>query len=90
LESIGLAIETEIQAGEVFEVAFATDTNAIIGVVSAPTGVNATIAEGPEAGLRLLRVTVDADTPRGAYNLGIMVVSDGEETLLGWPFDVVD
>jgi len=90
LESIGLATETEIQAGQVVEVAFVTQPDAAIRVVSAPTGVTATIAERPQPGERLLQVEVDAATPRGSYDLGILVVRKGEVTLRNWPFEVVD
>lgn len=90
LESIGLRIEADIQAGASFELAFPSQDGTTMTIVSAPPGVDARIGAGSEPGTNLLTVVVDGDTPRGAYNLAITVVRDGEETNLGWPFEVVE
>lgn len=89
LESLGLAIETDIAAGETFEVAVPAPTDAVVTVKTAPAGVTAAITDGPE-GMMRLTVNVEFDTPRGAYNLGLAVVRGGEEYLVGWPFEVVE
>ncbi|MDH3539456.1 MAG: hypothetical protein OEP52_05645 [Acidimicrobiia bacterium] len=89
-ESLGLMIEADIQAGSRFEVSVPMQPDTAIEVVSAPAGVTASISEAADGGALLLSVAVDADTPRGAYNLGLLATQDGEEHLIGWPFDVVD
>ena len=89
-ESLGLMIEADIQAGTRFEVSVPMQPDTSIEVVSAPAGVTASISEVAGGGAILLSVAVDADTPRGAYNLGLLATRDGEEFLIDWPFDVVD
>lgn len=89
IESLGLAITADIQAGATFEVAVPATADTELSVVSAPPGVTATITAGPEGAMRLV-VSVDHDTPRGAYNLALLVVRDGERYELGWPFEVVE
>lgn len=90
LESIGLSITTDLEAGTTFEVAFPVQEDTELQVLSAPPGITASIGMGRGAAMRLLRVVIDRDTPRGEYNLGISVVRGGTETVLGWPFEVVD
>lgn len=89
IESLNLAISADIQAGTTFEVVVPATTDTVISVVSAPPGVTADITEVPQDMIRL-EVAVDADTPRGAYNLALMAVRDGESYELGWPFEVVE
>lgn len=90
IESLNLAISADIQAGTTFEVAVPEKADTSIRVKTTPAGVTAAITDGPEAGTIVLTVNVEFDTPRGAYNLGLSVVRDGEEYEVGWPFEVVD
>lgn len=90
LESIGLAVETGIQAGTTLELGFPVATDTTVRVASAPAGITASVVTSDGQGLNILRVDVDADTPRGSYNLGLGVVQDGTETVVSWPFEVVD
>ena len=90
LESLGLMIEADIQAGSRFEVAVPASPNTTIEVVEAPPGVTASISETAGGESILLSVVVENDTPRGAYNLALRVVQDGDEFELGWPFEVVE
>ena len=90
IESLGLSVEVDIQAGSEFELAFPLDQDTSIGVVSAPPGVTATITEASNGESMLLAVAVDAATPRGAYNLALLATRNGEDYELGWPFDVVE
>ena len=89
-ESLGLLIEADIQAGTRFEVTVPKNPDFSIEVASAPAGITASISEAADGEALLLSVEVDADTPRGAYNLGLRATRAGEEFLVGWPFDVVD
>ena len=90
IESLGLAMEVDIQAGAIFEVAVPMMDDTTISVVQAPPGVAAIITPGIEPGTILLQLAVDRTTPRGAYNLAISVVQDGDEYELGWPFNIVE
>lgn len=90
LASLGLDIDTDIQAGSQFEVAVPIQSGTTITVASAPPGVTASISETAGGESILLSVAVDAGTPRGAYRLALFVVRGEEEYQLGWPFDVVD
>jgi uncharacterized protein YfaS (alpha-2-macroglobulin family) len=86
-----MGLETDpFQAGTDFEFTFLAPDEVSLELASAPTGVEAQLLPTADEGYYQLTVSVAADTPRGAYNLGITVEEDGEETLLGWPFDVVD
>lgn len=89
IESLGLAITVDIQAGSIFEVAVPATASTELSVVSAPPGVSATITDVPDGMIRLV-VAVDEDTPRGAYNLALLAVRDGDRFELGWPFEVVE
>jgi hypothetical protein len=93
LESLGLLIDADIQAGSQFSVAVPAQPDTTIEVVSAPPGVIAAIT-GPDStdtyNTYWLTIEVDADTPRGAYALALRVVQGGKESQLGWPFDVTD
>ncbi len=89
IESLGLAITVDIQAGSTFEVAVPATASTELRIVSAPPGVTATITDAPEGMIRLV-VAVDEDTPRGAYHLALLAVRDGERFELGWPFEVVE
>lgn len=89
IESLGLAITADIQAGSTFEVAVPATADTELSVVSAPSGVGATITDAPEGMIRLA-VAVGEDTPRGAYNLALLAVRDGERYELGWAFEVVE
>lgn len=89
-ESLGLLIEADIQAGTRFEISVPKQPDTSIEVVSAPDGVTASVSEAAGSGTILLSVAIDADAPRGAYNLGLQATRDGEEFLIDWPFDVVD
>ena len=90
LESLGLAIETDIQAGATFEVAAPMQPDTTVSVKTTPAGVTAAITDGRTAGMMLLTVNVEFDTPRGSYSLGLSVIRDGEEFVVGWPFEVVE
>lgn len=90
LESIGMGLETDLQAGTEFEFTFLAPNEVVLEVASAPTGVDARLEPTSDDGYYQLTVSVAADTPRGAYNLGISVEENGERIPLGWPFDVVD
>jgi hypothetical protein len=90
LESLGLMIEADIQAGSRFETVVPARPDTTIDVVSAPPGVTASISEASDGESIVLSVVVEGDTPRGAYNLALRVVQDGEEYELGWPFEVVE
>ena len=85
-----MAVDTELQAGTEFVFTFLAPYEVSLQVALAPTGVEAQLQPTTGEGYYQLTVFVAADTPRGAYNLGITVEEDGETTLLGWPFDVVD
>ena len=89
IESLGLALTVDIQAGTTFEVAVPATPNTTLTVVSAPPGVSATITDAPDDMIQL-SVAVDEDTPRGAYNLALLAVRDGESYELGWPFEVIE
>ncbi len=89
IESLGLAITADIQAGSTFEVAVPATADTELSVVSAPPGVTATITHAP-GGMMRLALAVDDDTPRGAYNLALLAIRDGERFELGWPFEVVE
>jgi hypothetical protein len=90
LESLGLAIETDIQAGATFEVAAPKQPGTTVSVKTTPAGITAAITDAPTDGMMLLMVNVEFDTPRGDYNLGLSVIRDGEEFVVGWPFEVVE
>lgn len=89
IQSLGLDVEADIQAGARFELALPVQPGTTIELVSAPPGVTASLSEAGGGSL-LLSVAVDADTPRGAYNLALRVDQDGDTHELGWPFEVVD
>ena len=88
LEDLGLAIAADVQQGASFEVAVPAIAGTTITVSSAPSGVNAAIAESADGSLRL-SIVAGPDTPAGTYNLGLTVLRNGEEQVLGLPFDVV-
>ena len=90
LESLGLAIETDIQAGSMFEVVVPQLSDTTVTVATMPAGVTAAVTPGPTDGSMKLTVNVEFDTPRGSYNLGLAAVRGGEEYEVGWPFDVTD
>ena len=90
LEDLGLAVEADIQAGADFELVVPAQTGTTIEVVLAPPGVVASISDVSGGESIRLAVAVDPDTPRGAYNLALRVVKDGEEYEFGWPFEVID
>ena len=90
LEELGLAMEVDIQAGSRFEVAVPLDPDTAISVAAAPRGVTAAISAAPDGESMLLSVAVDSETPRGAYNLALLVIRHGDEHELGWPFSVVE
>jgi hypothetical protein len=90
LEDLGLDIEVDIEAGTEFELGVPLDPDTVVDVVAAPPGVNAGISAQPSEGSLLLTVAVDPDTPRGAYDLALLVTRNGEEYELGWPFEVVE
>lgn len=89
IESLGLDMSVDIQAGSSIEISVPETAGVDLTVVSAPPGVTAELADG-SAGMMLLTVAVDEDTPRGAYNLALLAVRDGERFELGWPFEVVE
>ena len=89
IESLGLEMTVDIQAGSKIEIAVRETPDIDLTIVSAPPGVSADITDGSE-GMILLTVTVDEATPRGAYNLAMLAVRDGERFELGWPFEVVE
>ncbi|NND02383.1 MAG: hypothetical protein HKN91_06300 [Acidimicrobiia bacterium] len=89
IESLGLVVSADIQAGTTFELAVPSNPDVELTVVSAPPGVTATLSEVADERW-LLKIVVDEDTPRGAYNLALRAVRDGESYELGWPFEVVE
>jgi hypothetical protein len=89
LESLGLAIEADIQAGARFGVAVPAPPDTTIEVALAPPGVAASMSEAGDGSL-WLEVVVDAGTPRGGYALALDVVQDGEAYEVAWPFDVTE
>ena len=90
LESLGLKIDTDIQAGSTLEVAVPKQAGTTVSVATSPAGVTAAITPDRSDGFMLLTVNVEFDTPRGAYNLGLRVDRDGKEYELGWPFEVTE
>ena len=90
LENLGLAIEADIQAGASFEVVVPMRADTTVRVVSAPDGVTAAVVDSLDGETRVLTLAVASDTPRGAYSLGLGVVRDGEELLIGFPFDIIE
>ena len=66
LESLGLAVAADVQAGEPFEVTAAKDAGISITSVSAPSGVTAVVSE-PDEETVTLAVEVDPETPAGTY-----------------------
>jgi hypothetical protein len=90
LETLGLSIQANIQAGSSFEAVVPNDPATSVEVISAPPGVTANISETPDGTSIRLSISVDADTPRGLYNLGLRAERDGESFELGWPFEVVE
>ncbi len=89
LEDLGLAIAADVQQGTSFEVAVPLVTGTSVGVLTAPSGVEATIAIAPDGESMRLSLDVDSGTPAGTYDLGLVVIRDGERQELNWPFDVV-
>jgi len=90
IESLGLAMTVDIQAGATFDVTVPATADTDLSVVSAPPGVTAKLTEDAEDGTIRLKVAVDEDTPRGAYNLALLAVRNGERYELGWPFEVIE
>ncbi|NNL98911.1 MAG: hypothetical protein HKO63_11965 [Acidimicrobiia bacterium] len=90
LEDLGLAVGAHIQAGADFELVVPAQPDTTIEVVLAPPGVVASISDASGGDSIRLAVAVDQDTPRGAYNLALRVVKDGEEYEFGWPFRVIE
>lgn len=90
IQSLGLGVEADIQAGSRLELAVPLQPDTTIQVAFAPAGVTAAISEAADGDSLLLSVAVDADTPRGAYNLALLVDQDGESYEVGWPFEVVE
>lgn len=90
LETLGLAIETDIQAGSTFEVTVPAGEDTSVVVASVPAGVTASISEDPIGDSMILRVAVEPDTPRGDYIVLLRAERDGEGAELEWPFGVVE
>ena len=90
LESIGLAVETDIQAGSTFEVTVPRQADTSVSVATMPPGVTAAFTPGAADDTIKLTVNVEFDVPRGEYDLGLSVVRDGEEYTVGWPFEVTE
>lgn len=90
IQSLGLDVGAEIQAGQQFELSVPVEPDTTIELVSAPPGVTASLTEAADGKSVRLALDVDADTPRGAYNVALRVDKDGKEYELGWPFDVVE
>jgi hypothetical protein len=60
-----------------------------IAVGDTPPGISASVAPGPSDGSKILVIEVADDiTTRGAIEIPLDVVSDGETTTVLWPFDV--
>ena len=90
VQSLGLDVEADINAGSRFEITVPTQPDTTIEVVATPPGVTAWITD--EGGGRSVRLTVavEFDTPRGAYNLALRVTQNGQVSELGWPFEVTE
>lgn len=89
LEDLGLAIAADVQQGATFEVAVPILAGTTLSVATAPAGVNAAIVEASDGDSLRLSLDVDSGTPAGTYNLGLVVLRDGERQEIAWPFDVV-
>jgi hypothetical protein len=89
LESLGLAIAADVQAGERFEVTVAKDPEISITGVSAPPGVTA-VASEPDDQTLTLTVDVDVETAPGTYNVILRTDRSGTGAELEWPFDVIE
>ncbi|NNF08691.1 MAG: hypothetical protein HKN74_00200 [Acidimicrobiia bacterium] len=90
LESLGLAVAVDVQAGGEFELVVPSRSDTTIEVVSTPPGVSSSVTEIADGESIRLVLAADPDTPRGSYNVALLVTKDGTEHQLGWPFDVVD
>ena len=88
IESLGLSVRTEIQAGATFEMAVPAQDDTRIAVLSNPDGIST--ATFVADGMNNVAIEVDADMPRGDYNLVFRVLHDGREYDLPWPFTVTD
>ena len=89
LEQLGLSVSAEIQAGLSVEFTVPLPEGRVVTLGTVPEGVTATLTPARE-GTMTLRVAPSADMPRGEYLLGIVVVTDGEQQELSWPFRVAD
>lgn len=90
IESLGLAIDTQIEAGSTFEVTVPMDPATSIVVAAAPPGVEAEIMRTPSGEAIVLSIAVDPGTPQGSYDLALMVNREATEYRLAWPFEVVE
>lgn len=90
LESLGLAIAVDVQAGGDFDLVVPARDDTTIELVSSPPGVDASVTEVSGGESIRVAIAADPDTPRGSYNLALRVTQDGEDYELGLPFDVVD
>lgn len=91
IESLGLAIEAEIQPGATFEVAVPAIAETSVVVVSTPPGVTASISEGSGGESMVLSVAVEPDTSQGEYNVLLRAERNGGDGAeLEWPFAVAE
>lgn len=90
IESLGLDVDAQIQAGFQYSLTVPVDDDITLEVVSTPRGVAAALTEAAGGTAIQLTVAVDADTPRGAYNLGMEATRNGQTVMVGWPFEIID
>lgn len=90
LEDLGLAIAADVQQGSSLEIAVPAVSGTEISVVTAPSGIEAAVSRAADGQSLLLTLDVALDTPSGTYNLGLVVIRDGQRQELTWPFDVVE
>lgn len=90
IESLGLAIKADIQAGTTFDAVVPVDRDTDITLIAAPPGVDATVERTSDGDSVMVSLAIDDDTPRGAYALALRVIQNGETYELGWPFEVVE
>lgn len=90
IESLGLGVDVDIEAGETFELSVPATPDVDLSLVMAPNGVAASLSENEESDMIDLVVTVDEDTARGDYALALLAVKEGDRYELSWPFRVIE
>ncbi len=90
LQSLGLDVSAQIQAGNSFSLTVPMTAEMELTVGAAPSGVDATVERNLVTNDVTVHLAVAEDVPRGAYELPLTVVSQGDSYELNWPFSVVD